>query len=177
MSTPGSAARRPSSGETVYSGTTVALPPPCVRALAALSPITATERRRAGSHGSSPRFSSSTVPSTAACRAKAIPSSTQAGSAAGDPSSAPTRRARVRIRATLRSTTASGISPERTARTSASPHGPSGPGMTRSCEALALSSDRTAVQSLITTPSKPHSLFSGVSSRSFSVAVVPLTEL
>ena len=64
---------------------TVALPPPCVRALAALSPITATERSLAGSHGSSPRFSSSTVPSMPACRAKAIPSSTQAGSAAGTP--------------------------------------------------------------------------------------------
>ena len=173
---PGSAARRPSSGETVYAGMTVALPPPCVRALAALSPITATVPRRAGSQGSSPRFSSSTVPSMAACRAKAAPSSTQAGSA-GDPPNAPTRRARVRMRATLRSTTASAISPDRTAATRASPHGPSGPGMTRSCEALAAASDRTAVQSLITTPSKPHSLFSGVSSRSFSVAVVPLTEL
>ena len=55
-----------------YSGRTVALPPPCVRVLAALSPITATERRPPGSHGSSPRFSSSTAPSMAACRAKAI---------------------------------------------------------------------------------------------------------
>jgi hypothetical protein len=173
---PGSAARRPSSGETVYSGMTVALPPPCVRARAALSPITATERSRAGAQGSSPRFSSRTVPSIAASRAKATPSSTQAGSA-GAPPSAPTRRARMRIRATLRSTTASGIAPDRTACTRASPHGPSGPGMTRSWEALALSSDRTAVQSLTTTPWKPHSVFSGVSSRSFSVAVTPLTWL
>ena len=43
--------------------------------------------------------------------------------------------------------------------------------------ARALSRLRTAVQSLITTPSKPHSRFSGVSSRSFSVTVTPLTEL
>ena len=69
----------------VYSGMTVALPPPWVRALAALSPITATERRLAGSHGSSLRFSSSTVPSTAACRAKAIPSSTQNRVGGGEP--------------------------------------------------------------------------------------------
>src|SRR3712207_7945911 len=46
-----------------------------------------------------------------------------------------------------------------------------------SCDALALSRLRTAVQSLTATPSKPHSLLSGVSSRSFSVALVPLTEL
>jgi len=175
MSAPGSAARRPASGET--SGSTVALPPPWVRALAALSPITATEPRLAGSHGSSPRFSSRTVPSTAACRAKAMPSSVQAGSAGGNPVSAPTRRASVRMRPTLRSTAASGTAPERTARTRASPQAPSGPGMTRSCAARAASSVRTAVQSLTTTPSKPHSLFNGVSSSSFPVMVVPLTEL
>ena len=81
------------------------------------------------------------------------------------------------MRATLRSTTASEIAPDRTACTRASPHGPSGPGMARSWAALALSSDRTAVQSLTTTPWKPHSVFSGVSSRSFSVAVTPLTRL
>ena len=81
------------------------------------------------------------------------------------------------MRSTLRSTTDSSISPAATASTSASPQGPSGPGMTRSCDALALSRLRTAVQSLMTTPSKPHSLFSGVSSRSFSVAVAPLIEL
>ena len=49
--------------------------------------------------------------------------------------------------------------------------------MARSCEAATASSERTAVQSLITTPSKPHSEFSGVSSRSFSVIVTPSTEL
>src|SRR5665647_1205356 len=39
----GQAARRPSSGATVDSGTTVALPPPCVRATSALWPTTATD--------------------------------------------------------------------------------------------------------------------------------------
>ncbi|OIQ77935.1 hypothetical protein GALL_403690 [mine drainage metagenome] len=39
---PGSAARSPSSGETVDSGTTVAEPPPWVRGRIALWPITAT---------------------------------------------------------------------------------------------------------------------------------------
>ena len=81
------------------------------------------------------------------------------------------------MRSTFRSTTASSISPARTAATSASPHGPWGPGMTRSCEARALSRLRTPVQSLMTTPSKPHSLFRGVSSRGFSLAVAPLIEL
>lgn len=42
------------------------------------------------------------------------------------------------------------------------------PGMARSWEAFAASTLRTAVQSLITTPSKPHSEFSGVSRSSLS---------
>ena len=161
----------------MYSGSTVALPPPCVRAADALLPMTATERSAEASQGSSPWFSNSTVPSIAASRVNAMPSSTHTGAVGSDPSSAPTRWARVRMRSTFRSINVSSISPERTASTSASPQGPSGPGMTRSWEALALSRLRTAVQSLMTTPSKPHSLFSGVSSSSFSVAVTPLTAL
>ena len=59
----------------------------------------------------------------------------------------------------------------------ASPQAPTGPGIARSCECLALSTLRTAVQSLTTTPSKPQSVFSGVSSSSFSDAVAPFIEL
>ena len=48
------------------------------------------------------------------------------------PSSAPTRPASRRIRRTLSSTTASSTVPALTAATSSSPHGPSGPGISRS---------------------------------------------
>ncbi|WP_240555862.1 hypothetical protein [Plantibacter flavus] len=49
--------------------------------------------------------------------------------------------------------------------------------MARSCDAGAEPRLRTPVQSLTTTPSKPHSELSGVSSRSFSLIVTPSTEL
>ncbi|OIQ77934.1 hypothetical protein GALL_403680 [mine drainage metagenome] len=92
-------------------------------------------------------------------------------------SSAPTRAARRSSRRTLSSTVAAGISPLSTAATSASPHGPSGPGITRSCAAAAERSDRTAVQSEITTPSNPHTPLSGSARRSFSLMVTPPTAL
>lgn len=73
---------------------------------------------------------------------------------------------------------ASGTRPARTASTRAAPHGPSGPGITRSCPASALASVLcTAVQSETTGPAKPHSSDSGLRSRSFSLIVVPLTAL
>ena len=173
----GNAARIPSSGDTTDAGTTVALPPPCVRACTALSPMTATRRTVSGATGSRPSLRTSTIPSTAVSRATARPSTSAGGAGGSNPSRAPTRAARPRTRSTLRSTCPSSIRPSRTAATSSSPHGPSGPGITRSCAATAASSERTAVQSLTTTPSNPHSLFSGVSSRSCSDMVVPLTEL
>ena len=127
-------------------------------------------------------MANNTVPSAAASRANATPSSTRTKppASAGPPaydSSAPTRCASVNSRATFRSIAASDTRPSRTASTNAAPHAPSGPGIARSCDADAAATLRTAVQSLITTPSKPHSEFSGVSNRSFSDAVTPLIEL
>ena len=146
--------------------------------------MTATRVSVSADHGSSGPPSAvslrtNTEPATSASRANATPSSTATGAdtAGANPSNAPTRAARRRTRSTLRSTTDSAMSPLRTAATSASPHEPSGPGITRSWENLALFRLRTAVQSLITTPSKPHSEFNGVSNNSFSVTVAPLTEL
>lgn len=81
------------------------------------------------------------------------------------------------MRRTLRSMSASSTAPDSTAASRASPQAPRGPGISRSWAALAAFVERTAVQSLTTTPSKPHSEFSGVSKRSFSVAVTPLTAL
>jgi hypothetical protein len=52
VATPSKAARTPSSGVTVDSGNTLALPPPWMRAVAAFGPMTATLRRVAGSSGS-----------------------------------------------------------------------------------------------------------------------------
>jgi hypothetical protein len=50
--------------------------------------------------------------------------------------------------------------------------------MARSWLALpAATVSRTPIQSETTTPSNPHSSFSGDASRSFSVIVVPFTEL
>src|SRR3954468_2103104 len=125
-----SVARRPSSGETVYGGYTVALPPPSVRATAALGPTSATRRRVDGSSGSTASLRASTNPAAATSRSSAATlASSYAGAGAGEePSSAPTRPASRRIRTTLSSIAASSTSPARTAATSASPHGPIGPG-------------------------------------------------
>ncbi len=174
------AARIPSSGVTTCSGMTVALPPPCVRASTALCPMTATLRSADASSGrAASSLRTSTVPAAAAARANATPSSTWTGSGAtaSKPSSAPTRAARRSRRITLRSMSDSSTRPSRTASRSGSPHAPTGPGISRSCEARAASTLRTPVQSLTTTPSNPHSELSGVSSRSFSVDVTPLIEL
>ncbi len=82
------------------------------------------------------------------------------------------------MRWTFRSIAAIGTSPDSTACS----RGPSlhhgfGPGIATSCEAFADSTERTPVQSDTTMPSKPHSEFNGVSSRSFSDAVTPLIAL
>ena len=131
----------PCNGVTTRSGNTVALPPPWVRANFALCPITATRLRVFAAQGNSgppvaDSFRTSTAPAISAARANAIPSSTTTGAAtAGSkPSRAPTRAASVRMRSTLRSTADSATSPDWTAATSASPHGPAGPGITRSWE-------------------------------------------
>ena len=66
------ALRRPSSGETVWRGKTVALPPPSVRATAALGPITATRRSDPASSGSSePWLRASTKLAAAVARSSA----------------------------------------------------------------------------------------------------------
>jgi beta-glucosidase len=89
-----------------------------------------------------------------------------------DPSRAPTRSASSSSLSTLRSRSASLTRPSRTASTRCA-HAGAGPGIARSCEAGIESRLRTAVQSEITTPSKPHSELSGCSSRSCSVIVTP----
>ncbi len=109
--------------------------------------------------------------------ADSSPVSGATATAGSSPSIAPTLAARRSNRRTLSSTVAAGISPLRAAATSASPHGPSGPGMTRSCAAAAARSDRTAVQSEITTPSNPHAPLSGSARRSLSLMVTPPTAL
>ncbi len=167
-------------GVTIVSGSTVALPPPWVRACRALCPITATLVRVDAVRGRvDASLRSSTLPAISAWRENSMPSSTRAGvaTAGSNPSRAPTRAANRRIRITLRSMASTETRPSPTASTSLSPQAAGGPGMARSCEALADSTLRTPVQSLTTTPSKPHSELSGVSSRSFSVAVTPLMEL
>ncbi len=156
------AARRPSSGETVYGGNTVALPPPRVRATSAFGPMTATWRTRDRDSGSKPSLRASTNPAAAAARSSAAVATESGGSArsagaAGPPSRAPTRAASRRIRSTLSSISASSTLPFLTASSRASPHGPyrlAGPGMARSRAAAAVPSvDRAAVQSDITRPS------------------------
>jgi hypothetical protein len=82
------------------------------------------------------------------------------------------------MRRTFSSIAASDTRPSRTAATSASPHGERGPGMARSSAALAAASvERVAVQSDMTTPSKPHSSLSGAASSGLSVIVGPFTAL
>jgi hypothetical protein len=73
----------------------------------------------------------------------------------------------------------SGTVPARTAATSLSPHGPWGPGITRSRPATALGAvDVVADQSDTTTPPKSHSPLSrSWSSGEFAVMVAPFTEL
>src|SRR5439155_1395304 len=103
---------------------------------------------------------------------------TDAGGGGGASSATwvPTCAARRRSRRTFTTIAGSGTRPSRTAATSWSPHGLSGPGMARSRAARpAASVERVAVQSETTTPSKPHSPFRGSASRSFSVMVTPLT--
>ena len=125
----------------------------------------------------------STNERVATSRASAAPSGgsgTVAGSTAGGtPSSSPARAASRSTRRTLSSTTASATVPARTAATSAAPHGSPAAGITTSSPALALASVlRAAVQSEITTPSKPHSSFSrSCRSGRCSVMVAPLTPL
>ena len=89
------------------------------------------------------------------------------------------RSASRRIRSTLSSIADSATSPLPTAATSASPHGPCGPGMTTSSPALADAAvERVANQSETTTPSNPSSSFSTpVISGSLSVMLTPSTEL
>jgi len=83
------------------------------------------------------------------------------------------------MRAILSSIAASGTVPLRTAATSLSPHGPSGPGMTRSRPASAGGAvDVVADQSETTTPLNPQSVLStSQSSGELAVIVAPLTEL
>ncbi len=79
---------------------------------------------------------------------------------------------------TLSSTAASLTEPSRTAATSASPHGPDGPGIARSSPALpAPTVPRAAIQSETTSPSQPHSSFNTAFSSGDSVIVTPLTPL
>lgn len=64
------------------------------------------------------------------------------------------------------------------AATSRSPQVLTGPGITRCCSARADATVvRTAPQSDITSPSKPHSPVSGSASSGFSLIVAPLTAL
>jgi hypothetical protein len=79
---------------------------------------------------------------------------------------------------TLASIVASSTAPSRTAASSPGPHGPPGPGMTRSSDALADASvERVANQSDITTPSKSHSRRRTSRSSALSVIRSPLTPL
>ncbi len=131
----------PSSGETTWSGWTVALPPPCVRAVAAFGPTSATRRSSPRSSGSTPpSFLTSTVPAADASRRSAAVSSAPGGgggdgTAGATPSSAPTRAARRSSRRTFSSIAASGTRPSRTASASGSPQNAFGPGIVRSSAA------------------------------------------
>ena len=113
--------------------------------------------------------------STSAGAADATPTCDPSGWPA--PSKAPTRRARPSSRDTLSST--SGTVPARTAATRCSPHGPSGPGITRSSPAVALATVvLVADQSDTTTPRNPHSVLRRSRRRvRFSLMKAPLTEL
>ena len=78
----------------------------------------------------------------------------------------------------MSSTAASPTLPSRTAAISASPHGPLGPGMTRSSAAPAEASvDRAANQSDMTSPSNSHSPWRTSRSSGLSVIGWPLTPL
>ncbi len=82
----------PSTGFTVYSGTTCELPPPPVFAAPANGPITATECSADASSGNCPdSFFSSTVPSSAAERANAPSASTGIGDLVSGRSNRPNR--------------------------------------------------------------------------------------
>ena len=106
------------------------------------------------------------------------PSSNAGGRAGTVPSSAPTLAARRSTRRTLSSIVAGSTLPARTASTSASSHGPSGPGITRSSAARAEAVvERVANQSDITSPSNPSSRWRMSRSSELSVIASPLTAL
>ena len=194
---PASAAVIASAGTETLDGITPALPPPWMVGQKALGPATVTLDRDAGSSGRAPAsLRSSTNEAAVARRSRSglimtAPFTSPAPASAGGPggparlfemnsgSRAPSRRASRSSRRTLSSTTCSLTVPSSTALTSASAHGPAGPGMDRSSPPSAVAAVlRAACQSETTTPSKPHSsLSTSRSSAGFSVMLAPLTRL
>ena len=182
----GKAARSASSGSLTCGGVTKALPPPWVNGLDGVvadegdapravgagrdgkqAALVAEHDGRAGGRLGEERDD------LVAAGSSVAPLASNGSVSPASPLSAPTRSARRTMRATLSSMTDSGTSPTRTAASRPSAHGPPGPGITRSRPPSAGSTTVfVASQSLITTPSKPHSpLRMPVRSGSCAVAV------
>ena len=163
----------------MYGGKTVALPPPSVRATAAFGPSTATRRSEPPYSGSRfPAFRASTNDAAAASRSNEATAGASGAGGSPDGGRASTRAPSPSTRSTFASTADSGTRPARTASTSAAPHGPPGPGISRSIPARAGASvSHAAHQSDMTRPSKPHSSFSTSLSSGLADIVTPSTPL
>ncbi len=163
-------------------GTTMELPPPPVRAISALGPITAMLWTRAASRGRRPIvFFSSTVPSSATSRASArcCAELMIEESGAGWGFKSPVHMITRSIRVILSSMTGSFTSPRRTASRRLSPRRNCPLGISISRPAFTVGTMLcTAPQSETTIPLNPHSRFStSVRRNGFSLHQVPFTLL
>ncbi len=158
-----------SSALTLWNACTYPLPPMLRRLMAAFGPITASDRSLVASSGSRfPSFLSSTIACAPAARTSCWCSAqlTIALSTVLGPSSSPTRMIVRRIRRTFSSISSRLSFPCATSGPSFSGLMCAPVGISRSVPPVATPSGLCAApQSVITTPSKPHSSFSTVFSR------------
>ena len=160
----------PASGVTVPLDVTPALPPPAVSGLdEASAPMTAIFVSEDDSGSTPPLFFSSTVPSSASCRASvtcAALVAVSAGDPAGGSSNRPNANISVSTGVTMEFSVAVDTAPDDTALCSALPNSPSVPGMSWSRPALADAAVAcVAYQSEVTKPPKPNCWRSTVDSR------------